>query len=145
MTRAGRTALVLDFGERRIGVAIANADAGTASGIDTLAGGGSEPDWQGLDRLIADWQPDQLVMGLPYNADGSDSPMTERVRAIAARLQERYELAVDLVDERLTSVEAENRLREAREQGLRRRRTRREDIDRIAAQVIAEAWLNAGA
>lgn len=137
---AAGIALVLDYGERRIGMAVASAFAGTANPLDTLHGRAGEPDWFTLDRVVAEWQPTVLVIGLPYNADGSDSPMTTKALAFAATLAERYGLRVDTVDERLTSAEAESILRAARQEG-RRRKTRKGDVDRVAATLIAESWL----
>ena len=134
-------ALVFDFGMRRIGVATANTLTGIASGLQTLRARDGEPEQGRLDRLIGEWQPQVLVIGLPYNENGSESPMTERARDFAARLAQRYRLPTELVDERLTSAEAESVLREARQEGYRTRRTRKEDIDRTAARLIGESWL----
>jgi putative Holliday junction resolvase len=139
------TALVFDYGRRRIGVAIASRVSGTASGIAVLAAKDGQPDWQALDTLVAEWGPDVLVSGLPYNADGSESDMTAEVRHFVALLAERYALDVETVDERLTSAEAEEMLRNQRQSGLRRRRLRKEDVDRAAAVLIGQSWLREGA
>ena len=135
------TALVFDYGRRRIGVALANRLSGTAKGLTALNARDGEPDWPALDRLIAEWGPDVLVSGLPYNADGSESDMTDEVRNFVALLAGRYSLAVETIDERLTSAEAEALLKEQRQSGARRRRIRKEDIDQAAAQIIAQSWL----
>lgn len=137
-------ALVFDFGTRRIGVATANTLTGMASGLVTLPARNGQPESRQLDQLIREWQPQILVIGLPYNEDGSESPMTERAREFAAGLFARYRLPTELVDERLTSAEAESVLREARQDGYRTRRTRKEDIDRTAARLIGESWLRTG-
>ena len=89
---------------------------------------------------MRDWQPTMAVVGLPYNVDGSDSGMTGAARAFAAELAARYGLEVVLVDERYSSLEAEARLKSARESGLRRRRVAKSDIDAAAACVILERW-----
>ncbi len=136
-----RIALALDFGSRRIGIAIANTATENASELDTIGARSGEPDWQQLDRLVTEWEPDLFIVGLPYNADGSESAMTARVRGFIAQLTAHYRLPVDTVDERLTSVEAGLILRDQRQRGLRKRRTRKEDIDRLAARLIAESWL----
>lgn len=122
-------------------MAVANRLAGTAAGLTVVPARDGQPDWATLDQVIADWGPDVLVSGLPYNADGSESDMTTEVRAFAALLAERYGLAVETVDERLTSAEAETILREQRQAGVRRRRVRKTDVDRVAAVLIAETWL----
>ena len=133
--------LGLDYGERRIGVAFANTHTSLATALTTLAARDGEPTWQELDLLIADWQPEVLVTGVPYNMDGSESPLTDRVKAFANQIGSRYELPVELIDERLTSLEASSLLRQQRQEGLRKRRLRREEIDSHAARLIAESWL----
>lgn len=101
------------------------------------------PDQKALDSLIDEWQPDRLVIGLPYNVDGSDSAMTRAARRFAGRLQDRYRITAVTIDERLSSRDAERRLRDQRRSGERRKRIRREDIDREAAAVILQGWLDA--
>ena len=138
------SALVFDHGGRRIGVAVANVNPRLASPLLTLAARDGAPDWSELDKLVKEWRPDQLVVGVPYNDAGtrgiSDSePAAER---FAAELEARYPLPVTRIDERLTSVEAESRLRDVRRSGARTRKVRTGDVDALAACVIAEMWLN---
>jgi putative Holliday junction resolvase len=90
--------------------------------------------------MMRDWQPNMAVVGLPYNVDGSDSDMSGAVRGFAAELARRFSLEVVLVDERYSSLEAESRLKSARESGLRRARVAKADIDAAAACVILERW-----
>lgn len=134
-------ALVLDFGTRRIGIAAASRLAGAVTPLATLAATEGVPDWHELAALIREWQPEVLVVGLPRNADGSDSDMTARVRSFAGWLTAHSGLAVEEVDERFTSTEAEELLREQRRTGTRKRRVQPADIDRMAARLIAETWL----
>lgn len=122
-------------------MASANRLTGTASTLTVIPARQGEPDWQTLDRLIAEWGPDVLVTGLPYNADGSESDMTNEVQDFKEALARRYKLTVQTVDERLTSAEAEMILREQRQAGVRRRRVRKTDVDRVAAVLIAHTWL----
>jgi len=122
-------------------VAVANRLSGAASALTVIQARDGEPDWPALDKLVGEWGPDVLVSGLPYNADGSESDMTTEVRAFVELLARRYSLAVQTVDERLTSAEAETILREQRQQGVRRRKVRKTDVDRVAAVLIAESWL----
>lgn len=96
---------------------------------------------RGLRALFREWEPDAIVVGVPYNMDGSESAMTAAAISFAERLGEDYQLPVDRVDERLTSAEAETLLREQRRTGQRRRQVRREDIDSLSARIIAESWL----
>jgi len=134
-------ALAFDFGERRIGVAVANVVSGLASELNTLPARNGMPDGAQLDALIDEWRPAVLVVGLPCNMDGSESAMSGRAKKFAAFIHERYALPIVTIDERLTSADAMMELREQRRQGLRRRRLRRADIDSAAARLIAESWL----
>jgi putative Holliday junction resolvase len=131
--------VAFDFGVRRIGTATANVETRTASPLTTLRAG-SEPPWADIDRIIDDWRPAQLVVGVPEGA-GAET-VARRARAFAAALTKRYELPVATVDETLTSVAASSELAEKRRSGYLRRRTGKGSIDRLAACLIAEQWLN---
>ncbi|HET8551300.1 MAG TPA: Holliday junction resolvase RuvX [Gammaproteobacteria bacterium] len=133
------TALAFDFGLRRIGTAVGQSVTGTASDLPVVAARDGEPDWPAIERLAAEWHPQALVVGLPYNADGSEQPLTARARNFAQALGERLALPVFLVDERLSSHTAEAELKSERQAG--RRRLRKGDIDSRAARLILESWL----
>jgi putative Holliday junction resolvase len=92
--------------------------------------------------LIREWRPGVLVVGLPYNVDDSESAAAARARSFAAALAARYALPVELVDERYSSIEALDRLRQARASGLRKRRVAKSDVDAGAARVILERWFS---
>ena len=132
--------LAFDFGERRIGIATANPCTRSASPLGTLQVGRSLP-WAELDRIVADWQPGQIVVGLPQS--GTRSALLARIREFAQALGTRYAVPVATVDEHLTSRSARADLAEQRRSGLLRRRARRERIDALAACLIAEQWLAA--
>jgi putative Holliday junction resolvase len=134
-------ALVFDFGTRKIGVASANRPAATVTSLATLAASDGVPDWRDIEALIADWRPDVLVIGMPRNTDDTDSVMTARASEFARQLADLSGLAVEEIDERYTSTEAEGVLRDQRRDGSRRRRVRPEDIDRMAARLMAESWI----
>ena len=112
----------------------------TAAPLDAVPAGVGGPRWEVLDALLREWQPALLVVGLPYNVDGSDSAMTHAAREFANVVARRYRLQVALVDERYSSREAEARLKSARASGQRRRRVARADVDAAAACVILERW-----
>lgn len=143
--RPHRLALGLDFGERRIGVAAGNTFNRTAQPLGVVAAAGGVPDWHGLEGYVREWQPALLVLGIPYNMDGTEGALAGRVREFRRELVERFGLEVVLVDERLTSHEAEDRLRAQRASGERVRRVKRGDVDPIAACVLLEQWLREGA
>lgn len=141
MTTDTDSALAFDFGERRIGVAFANRTTGTAAALRTLPANDTAAVDRDIAALIEEWKPATIVIGVPYNVDGTHSRMTAPARAFGAGIGKRYGLPVDEIDERLTSAEARMMLEEQRRSGRRRRKIRREDVDSLAARLIAETWL----
>jgi putative Holliday junction resolvase len=137
---APRIVLAFDFGLRRVGVACGDTVSRTAAPLDAVPNGHAGPRWEVIDAIVREWQPALLVIGLPYNVDGSDSAMTVAAREFADHLARRFGLQADLVDERYSSREAEARLKSARESGVRRRRVVKADVDAAAACVILERW-----
>ncbi len=135
------TIIAIDFGERRIGIASGSVITGTSSKITTMNANGGVPDWAELDNIVKDWNPDVLVVGMPYNMDGSESEMSKKARAFADELAQRYQLQVDTIDERLTSAEAGSILKEQRRLGIRTKKVNKAEIDSLAACLIAESWL----
>ena len=138
--RSAQLALAFDFGRRRIGVACGDTLSRTASPLGGIANTAAGPPWTIIDSLLRDWQPNLIVVGLPYNVDGSENGMSETVRGFAGELGRRYGLPVRLIDERYSSLEAESRLKAERETGLRKRRVAKADVDAAAACVILERW-----
>lgn len=139
MTGATRSFLGFDFGTRRIGVAVGQELTRTAEPLTTLHASAGGPDWQAIDRLVADWRPDAMVVGLPLNMDQTEHEVTEAARRFGNQLRGRYNLPVHLVDERLSSIEAERHLRDSALP--KHKRQAREAIDQVAAQLILESWL----
>lgn len=135
--------LALDFGLRRIGVATGSPLTGTASPLTTVSAADGVPNWATLDALIEEWRPDLLIVGLPRNTDGSESEMSSRARNFAAELEQRYGIVISLADERYTSAEAETILKQQRQSGARNKRIKKEDVDSMAATLIAESWMRA--
>jgi putative Holliday junction resolvase len=139
---APKIILAFDYGTRRIGIASGDTLTRTARALTTLQ---TSPDipWLGIDRLVEEYRPAQFVVGVPYNMDDSPTLLTEASRAFANELQSRYALPVALVDERLSSREASEQIRDARSRGLKRKRATRADVDMVAAKVLLEQWLTA--
>ena len=139
MTRA-HTVLAFDFGLKRIGIASGDTLTRSAAPRAAILAGQSGPDWEAIEREVRSLAPAQLVVGAPYNADGSEGAQLGAARCFAAELERRFALPVHLVDERFSSLEASARLKEQRASGERRRRVSRADVDSSAAAVILGRW-----
>jgi putative Holliday junction resolvase len=135
--RAG-TVLAFDFGERRIGVAVGEIQLGMGHPLITIEAESNDDRFARIEKLITEWRPVLLLVGLPLAMDGSEHATTALARRFAQRLEGRYGIETRLVDERLTSVEAE---REMREMGKDVRKSRAK-VDQLAASLILESYLN---
>lgn len=131
-----RVALGFDYGRTRIGVAAGEAVTGSARPLRTLPAHQQRPDWDAIGRLIKDWHPDLLVVGVPRHADGSASATTKAALRFGRQLRGRFHLPVATIDERLSSWEAEQR-QATSPVGCRRSG---EALDAQAAAIILESW-----
>lgn len=125
-----------DFGDRSIGVAIGQSITGNARPLQALKAKNGQPDWSIVEKLIREWKPDALIVGCPLNMDGTEQELTLRARKFGKRLQGRFGIAVEMVDERLTTVEAKARLFE--EGGYRA--LQKDAVDNVSATIILESW-----
>jgi putative Holliday junction resolvase len=139
--RASRTILAFDFGLKRVGVAVGEAELGTAHPLPGIAASGA-PLLAAVAKLVDEWHPTQLVVGLPLAEDGAERGMTRQAQRFARQLEGRFKLPVALVDERYSSAEAESRMRDAA--GARRAASasRNRTLDSHAARLILEQYLN---
>lgn len=137
-----RTLCVLGFdvGARRIGVAVGNTLSLSARALDVVDVRDSGPDWQRIDALVREWHPDRLLVGEPLTLDGEEQPATRRARQFAQQLGSRAALPVELVDERSTSREADQRFAQRRRDGEVRRK-HGAALDAVAAEIIVERWM----
>jgi putative Holliday junction resolvase len=129
------TVIAFDFGTRRIGVAIGEMMLGTARPLTTISAEANEARFTAIAKLVEEWRPAKLVVGLPLSLDGAAHEMTERCRRFARQLEGRFRLPVVLVDERLTSTSADERLRG---QG-RGWRDRKASVDAEAAAILLQS------
>ncbi len=127
--------LGFDFGEQRIGVATGQTITCSANPLVTLSSKNNKPDWQQIEQLIKQWKPDALVVGLPYYLDGTSSEMTARAEKFCRQLEGRFHLPVYTHNEALSSFEAEQFLQNKKLQH------NKQDIDKIAAAIIVQSWL----
>jgi putative holliday junction resolvase len=134
------TVLAFDFGLQRIGVAVGEAELGTAHPLPGVAARTQPGRFTAIERLVAEWKPSLLVVGRPLGEDGAPHEMTRRAERFARQLNGRFRLPVELVDERYSSAEVESRMRAAfgsrKAAGLARGKT----LDSHAAQVILEQF-----
>jgi putative Holliday junction resolvase len=130
------TLLAFDFGTKSIGVAIGQQLTGTARPLAALKAHDGTPDWNRIEALLKEWEPDRVVVGLPLNMDGSEQPLTARARKFANRIHGRFGVQVDLHDERLSTVEARAELFERG--GFRA--LSKGSVDSLSAVIILESW-----
>jgi len=130
-----------DYGTRKIGIAVGQLITKTANPIAIISARDGVPDWSEIEKLILEWQPAQLVVGLPLNMDETESEMSRRSLKFARRLTGRFNIPHHTIDERLTSREARS-IHESHSSTQRGPAGRyRDEIDDIAAQIILESWL----
>ena len=134
-------ALGIDYGLRRIGLALSDPTGTIASPLETVVRrAGKRPPITKLEAIAREKDADHLVVGLPLSLDGSESAWCAEVRSVGERLAERLSLDISFVDERMTSVRAE---RAVRASGLpKRKREDKRRIDAAAAQLILQSWLD---
>ncbi|MBS8239824.1 Holliday junction resolvase RuvX [Marinobacter lipolyticus] len=133
---ANQRVMAFDFGTRRIGVATGQQMLGTGQPQAMIPARDGIPDWEVIGQLLAEWQPDLVVVGLPLNMDDSENDMCARARKFGKRLHGRFHVPVEMVDERLTSFEAKGEVMASggsRDFG-------RHGVDDRAAVLILETW-----
>lgn len=133
---ANRTVLGFDFGTKSIGAAIGQEVTGTARALTSFKAKEGNPNWQQIEKLLKEWQPDLVIVGLPLNMDGTEQPVTALAKKFANRLHGRFGVQVVLHDERLSTVEAKADLFDrggyrALDKG---------SVDAASAVIILESW-----
>ena len=130
--------LGFDYGKKRIGVATGQTITHSATPCKTLNSIDGNPDWPAIKSEIQQWKPQALIVGMPYHTDGSENNMTEAARHFCYELEKRFNLPVIEVNETLSSYEAEEILKE----NIKINKQNKHEIDRIAAAIIVQRWLN---
>lgn len=134
------TLLGLDYGSKKIGVAVGQNLTHTAMGIAVIPVKQNVPDWEQLDALVQRWKPGAFVVGMPYNMDGTENEMTAKAGRFMDALGERYQKPCHSVDERLSTREAREITRE--NAGLiGKKYNDRTKVDAMVAQLLLESWL----
>lgn len=138
MKTSGGRILAIDYGTRRIGLAVSDALGITAQGLPTLTRRRLRDDLEHIRKLVEDHSVERVILGNPIGMSGGKTAMAERVEAFARKLRRRLACPVELWDERLTSVEAHRLLRESG-MGIEKRRRA---ADRVAASLLLETYLD---
>ncbi|UZJ43343.1 Holliday junction resolvase RuvX [Marinimicrobium sp. C6131] len=130
--------LGFDYGLKNIGVATGQTLTGTATPQAALRARDGVPDWSEVEALLRDWRPDLVLVGLPLNMDGTESELSARARKFANRIHGRFGVAVEMVDERLSSFAAKGEVMArggSQDYG-------KNPVDAIAARLIVETYMN---
>jgi putative holliday junction resolvase len=135
------TVLGFDVGAKRIGIAVGNCISMSAREVGVLDVFDNQIDWPSLNRWIKEWMPQTLVVGDPQTLDGGDQTSRQRARKFAMEIGKRYQLPVEQIDERNSSIEAAQRFAQARRAGAKKRH-QAANLDALAAVIIVERWLN---
>ena len=135
-----QTYLGFDFGKKHIGVAVGQTITATARPLTSLKAIDGVPDWNEVEKLIQQWQPEALVVGIPINMDDTEYWLTDAAREFAEKLTEKTKLNVHQIDERLSTVEAREQLFE--QGGFKA--LKKSAIDSLSAKLILETWLRGG-
>jgi putative Holliday junction resolvase len=131
----------LDVGSKRIGLAVSDPLGITAQGLETIRRKNKRADFEQLEKIIHQHQVEQIVVGYPLRMSGAEGTQAEKMQRFAAELHQHFQLPVHLWDERLTSAQANRLLRET-EMSIKRRS---QVVDRMAAVLILQSWLDARA
>ncbi len=115
---------------------------GTATPLVAIANHSGTPNWPVVEALINKWQPKALVVGVPLTLDGSEQPSTHAARGFIKQCKRRFALSVYEADERMSTMAANERIRQMRRSGQRKRKTTKADVDTLAAALILEHWFS---
>lgn len=132
--------LAFDYGTVRIGIATGHSQIGTTTPLSVVKNNSGTPLWQDIDKLISEWVPVGLVLGLPLTLDGETQEITHHAKGFGKMLRKRYELPLFMADERFSSMLAQQEMQKMRARA-QRGKTQKEDIDKLAAALILEQWL----
>jgi putative pre-16S rRNA nuclease len=127
---SNQTLLCFDCGKKRIGTAVGQTITATATALEIIKTINNKPDWNSISRLIDEWSPDRLIVGKPFQLDGSRQEMTDIAERFSRQLEGRYQLPVEMIEEQLSSYEARRELKSTY------------DLDAVAARLILETWLS---
>lgn len=138
MTKPATRLLAFDFGLKRIGVATGQTLTGTTQMLAPLPARDGIPDWHAIEKLLKEWRPDLLLVGIPLAIDGSELSVTPNARKFMNRLHSRFGVPVQAVDERVTTKEARQQLFDYG--GYKTLQS--QSVDSLAAELMLQQWLH---
>ncbi len=127
-----------DFGQKRIGVAIGNNISKSAQALITIESTSSNQKFEVIQKIMDEWRPVSIVVGVPFNVDGSEHKVTNLCKKFAKQLEQKYALPIYLIDERYTSIEASYEIQD-KKIDLKKKKLL---IDQIAAKIILQSYLD---
>ena len=124
--------VAFDFGIKKIGVAVGQTETNTSSPLQIILNKNNMVNWNEINILLDEWKPDLILVGKPLNMDGTDSEIMKKVEKFYQKLKSMYEANYEYVDERLTTFEAREILKE----------NEKNFVDANAAKILIDQWLN---
>jgi len=128
--------LAFDFGLRRIGLAVGQTITRTATPIEFLKAKDGIPNWQEVEAIIQKWRPEKILVGIPLTMEGEEQLLTHCARKFAKRLKERFQLPIEFIDERLTTISARTELFD----GGGYKALKKGKVDSVAAKIMLDDW-----
>ena len=124
--------VAFDFGEKKIGVAVGQTSTYTSSPLQVIFNNHDKVNWNEISILLEEWKPELILVGKPLNMDGTDSKIMKKVGAFYKKLESLYDAKFEYIDERLTTFEARDILKE----------NNSETVDANAAKILIDNWFN---
>ena len=124
--------VAFDFGEKKIGVAVGQTSTYTSSPLQVIFNNHDKVNWNEISMLLEEWRPELILVGKPLNMDGTDSEIMKKVDTFYKKLESLYDAKFEYVDERLTTFEAREILKE----------NEKDFVDANAAKILIDQWLN---
>lgn len=124
--------IAFDYGEKKIGVAVGQTSTNTSSPLQIIFNKDNKTNWISISSLLDEWKPDLILLGKPLNMDGSDSEIMEKVDKFYKELKSIYDADIEFVDERLTTFEAREILKDEKH----------DNVDAHAAKILIDNWFD---
>jgi len=135
MVKESGVVMAFDYGLRNIGIAIGQNITKSASTFYAIKAKEGVPDWMKLDSIIEEWEPGLFIVGDPFNMDGTKSEFQKKIAKFSTELKKRYEIELHMMDERLTTKEAQARIQD-KPDGIKDSANKHS----VSAQIILEDW-----